>query len=102
MCIFKTACWGLCILIPTDFYWACLVIRLNNTGPQRINKLFMERIGCSLLNSQHLNTAQGGSVRCEDFENCNTIKVQYNTAGDQTGVLLSQTTRSLRVFERKT
>ena len=62
----------------------------------------MERIGCSLLNSQHLNTAQGGSVRCEDFENCNTIKVQYNTAGDQTGVLLSQTTRSLRVFERKT
>ena len=67
MCIFKTACWGLCIPIPSEFDWAglpaCLVITLNNTAPQLINKLFMERIGCSLLNSLHLNRAQGGSVR---------------------------------------
>ena len=64
MCIFKTACWGLCIPIPTEYDWpASPVIRLNNIGAQLINKLFMERIGCSLLNSLHLNTAQGGRAR---------------------------------------
>lgn len=95
MCIFKTACWGLCIPIPTD----SLVITLNNIGHNlSINYSWNGLVAlCWIL---YTWTQPGEGASDDNIEKSNNLKLQYNTAGDQTGLLLSQTIETTRTSSK--